>query len=101
MKEFKGTKGQLEPIYIGTICIGIGTVGEYSQVTANSLLPETDEEYETEKEEIEANMRLYAASPELLEALTEIYETINSPGVTNLNWISNRCSESINKALGK
>lgn len=67
--EFKGTKGELELKFAGTICIGIGTKGNYSQITANSILPETDKEYKKEKEEIEANMKLYAAAPELLEAL--------------------------------
>ena len=34
-------------------------------------MPDTDEEYEKEKEEIEANMQLYASAPELLEAFKE------------------------------
>ena len=40
--EFKGTKGALEPKYISGICIGIGTIGNPYQVTANSILPNTD-----------------------------------------------------------
>ena len=68
--KFKGTPGKLEMKFMkGGICIGIGTVGDYCQITANSILPETDEEYEKEKEELEANMRLYAASPLLLKEL--------------------------------
>ena len=70
MDNWKGTPGKLEIKFMpGDICIGIGTVGDYCQITANSILPESDEEYAKEKEELEANMRLYAAAPELLEAL--------------------------------
>ena len=60
MNKLGITKGEFEPKYVGEICIGIGQVGDYAQITANSILPETDEEYEKEKAEIEANMRLYA-----------------------------------------
>lgn len=35
----------------------------------NTILPETDEAYEREKEEIEANVHLAAVAPELLAAL--------------------------------
>jgi len=67
--KFKGTKGELEMKFMqGGICIGIGTVGDYCQITANSILPESDEEYAKEKEELEANMRLYATAPNLLNA---------------------------------
>jgi hypothetical protein len=69
--EFKGTKGPLEPIYIYDVCIGIGTIGDYTQITANSILPDTDEDYDIEKEEIEANMKLYAAAPDLLRELED------------------------------
>ena len=73
MRKFKGTPGKLEIKFMqGGICIGIGTVGDYCQITANSILPETDEEYAKEKKELEANMRLYAASPELIEALQDL-----------------------------
>lgn len=67
--EFKGTKEELELKFVGPICIGIGTIGAYSQITANTILPETDIAYDNEKLEIESNMKLYAASKGLLEAL--------------------------------
>ena len=70
--EFKGTKGALEPKYISGICIGIGTIGNPYQVTANSILPNTDNQYKKEKKEIEANMKLYASSKDLLDALQEL-----------------------------
>jgi len=74
--KFKGTKGELEMKFMqGGICIGIGTVGDYCQITANSILPESDEEYAKEKEELEANMQLYAAAPNLINACNNaIYE---------------------------
>lgn len=78
MSEFKGTKGKLELKYVSGVCIGIGTIGDYSQITCNTILPETDEEYEQEKTEIEANMLLYSKAPEMLEMLNtllEIYKT--------------------------
>ena len=79
--KFKGTPGKLEMKFMqGGICIGIGTVGNYCQITANSILPETDEEYEKEKEELEANMRLYAASPKLLSACLMAIEELEFGG---------------------
>ncbi len=72
--EFKGTKGKLERKYVSGICIGIGTIGAYSQITATSILLETDEEYEKEKTEIEANMLLYSKAPDMLEVLKSVLE---------------------------
>lgn len=98
MAEFKGTKGELELKYVSGVCIGIGTVGDYAQITANTILPDTDEDYEIEEEEIVANMKLYAASPQILEALIEILpiaeEFINKNHPTHKKAI-----ESIKKAL--
>ena len=70
--EFKVTKGILELKYVSGICIGIGTVGDFSQMTANTILPETDEDYEKERIEIESNMLLYSKAPEMLEMLKYI-----------------------------
>ena len=78
MSEFKGTKGNLERKYASSICIGIGTIGNFSQITANSILPETDEDYEKEKTEIEANMLLYSKAPELLEMLKTYLSDLNN-----------------------
>lgn len=75
--EFKGTKGPLERKYVGSVCIGIGTAGDYSKITANSIIPEKDKEYLREKEATEADMQLYACAPELLEALKSARLTIS------------------------
>lgn len=86
--EFKGTKGRLEPKFVNGICIGIGTIGEYSQITANSVLGhiDTDEQYSREKEEIESNMLLYSKSYELLEFMFELKSKYESDGhLLNVN----------------
>lgn len=102
IKEFKGTKGPLEKKFVGPICIGIGTTGEYSQITANSILPETDEEYDKEKEELEANMQLYANAPKLLEALQEALELLEGH---QPNWYLrkhyNKFESAISSAIGE
>jgi hypothetical protein len=85
MGEFKGTKGELELKYVSGICIGIGTIGDYSQITANTILPDTDEEYEKEKEEILSNMKLYAAAFEMFLALKSIVEYWDNPQKGSLN----------------
>lgn len=71
MSEFKGTKGEHKPIFVSGICIGIGVELEpnYNQMIVNTILPDTDKEYNNQKEEIEANVKLYCAAPDLLEAL--------------------------------
>lgn len=67
------------------VIIGVGVGDEivdgYSTVLFNTVLPDTDDEYIDEHEQIKANARLIAAAPELLEVLefcisefeTEIY----------------------------
>lgn len=79
MKEFKGTKGNWQMIFHLNVCEGVGIVkqldcGKYTEFVCNSLLPETDEEYMEQKEQIEADMKLIAAAPKMLQALIEISE---------------------------
>lgn len=102
MEKFKGTKGKLELQYVSGVCIGIGTIGDYSQITANSVLPNTDEEYENERAEIEANMTLYATSPELLWAIQSMLNVFDKDIVPNtVQAIScENAKRVINKALG-
>jgi len=59
------------------ICIGVGKVeklngGKYTELVCNSILPNTDKEYLAQKENIEADMRLIASAPEMLEALKRV-----------------------------
>lgn len=82
MGEFKGTKGKLELKYVSGICIGIGT--EYGMMTANSILPDSDKEYEIEREEIESNMLIYSKAPEMLGMLIELEaEAMITPSFTS------------------
>jgi hypothetical protein len=88
------TKGEWEPIYSTypqepkKICTGVGIVtrfpgGDYTEFICNSMLPDTDEEYIEQRNEIEANMRLIAAAPDMLEALIEakrMYEEVQPCG---------------------
>ena len=100
--KFKGTKGELEMKFMqGGICIGIGTVGDYCQITANSILPESDEEYAKEKEELEANMQLYAAAPELLKALQDLSNANQDDSSWNYQASLDQAKNAIEKALKK
>src|SRR5574343_191204 len=88
--EFKGTKEKLEPKYVSGICIGIGTIGQMSKMTANSILNhiETYDDYEKEKVEIEADMLLYSKASEMLDSLKEmcyLWEAISKSLRTIIN----------------
>lgn len=70
----KHTPGPWKVVNHGSICIGVGCytkLKNYSRMIVNTILPETDEKYELEKAELEANARLIAAAPEMLELLEE------------------------------
>lgn len=73
----KHTSGDWEPIYSHGVCIGVGAVekmkfGNNTTMVLNSILPDTDQEYLKERDEIEANMKLCAAAPALLAALQRV-----------------------------
>ena len=81
----KHTAGKWEPIFKyyerkpKKICLGVGInskykEGVYTEFICNSMLPDSDKEYIKQKSEIEANMKLIAAAPEMLGALMEISE---------------------------
>lgn len=80
--QFKGTKGKWHPNVISTITIGVHaeiektSIGIYSQNVCEFQLPNTDEEYDNDREEREANAKLIAASPELLENLIRLVDRI-------------------------
>lgn len=68
------------------IVTGVGVIlssnvkGQYTRSICDSILPETDEGYIKEHEEIKANMTLMAAAPEMLEKLIYIDLTIRLGG---------------------
>lgn len=101
MEKFKGTPGPLEPKFISGVCMGVGTPGDYCLMTCNTILPDTDAEYEDEEEVIKANMQLYASAPELLEALQDAIKFINLsvPHERQPKGLE-RWESAINKALG-
>lgn len=101
MKEFKGTRGEHKPVYVSDVCIGIGVELEpnYNQMIVNTILPDTDKEYSKRKEEIEANVKLYCASTELLAACVEFVRKCEC-GEARSNRSYTQMKEAINKALG-
>jgi len=74
--EHKFTKGPLERKHVSGICIGIGTVGGYGEMTANSIIPDTVEEIE----QMEADMQIYACAPEMLEMIIELNNRLDEFG---------------------
>jgi len=84
MENFKGTKGRWFVNLISDIPIGvnaeIATVedGCYSKNVCEIILPDDDAAWELCKEEETANLKLMAASKELLEALQGLVS-----GITN------------------
>ena len=108
-KKLKFTKGDWQPVYKHykkepkTICIGVGIIekingGEYTAMICDSLLPDTDEEYIEQREQIEANMKLIAAGPDLLNALIELMNNHSFSGQPEGQNIRIRCQNAINKA---
>ena len=77
--EFKGTKGKLELKYISGVCIGIGAIGNYSEITANSIIP--DDGNKKDMERMESDMLLYSKPPEMLGFLHKVV-SIKSPVFT-------------------
>lgn len=82
-QEFKGTKGKLQKVYQSGICIGIGVIQKdgYTEMTANSILPDcddmTDKEVDKYMEVLEADMTLYSHAPEMLEYIKMYYKYLN------------------------
>lgn len=81
--ENKHTPGPWQPVYISGVCTSIGnTDGDgYYELVADMILPETDEEYAEQKETIEANAKLMAAAPEMLDVLDSTYQLMLVLGV--------------------
>lgn len=104
--EFKGTKGHHQLMFNSNICFGIGVKSadnpNYYHMTCNTILPDTDEKYEIEKDEIIANMKLYAAAPELLEALETLIDALdvkNNETTTYIETCIKYGKAAINKAI--
>lgn len=100
------TKGKWEPIFERfpkepkTICTGVGINsriddGIYTEFICNSMLPDDDEEYIKQREEIEANMKLIAAAPDMLKALQRGIEYIHNDDTD----VWKEMKQAINKAI--
>lgn len=105
MTEFKGTKGDWHINRISGIATGIGVSkdvkgGIYTEMICEFFLPETDEDYYNSR--IEADAKLIAAAPELLEVIQECDEYLKG---NSKNYIGNgsilhrKLKQAINKAL--
>ena len=77
------------------ICLGVGVNtklpigGTYTEFICNSMLPDSDKEYIKQKAEIEANMKLIAAAPDmrlLVEKLLERDENKGCPFCNKDDW---------------
>lgn len=84
MKHTKGEWKVLRQIQ-GDIITGIGVEesDNYYRVLFNNILPDTDEEYDNERLEQEANAKLIAAAPDLLEACIAVVKWADDLGYYN------------------
>lgn len=98
--EKKFTPGEWQLSFVHGFCIGVEVElqPQYSQVIVNTILPDTDEEYEKEKTEILANASLIAAAPNLLKALEDLMNHYETKG-NLLSWDVNIARKAISKAL--
>lgn len=80
--------------------IGVEVEPNYFQIIVNTVLPNTDEEYLKDREEIEANARLISSAPELLEALLIAKNLLELPYNSATENEIDQINDAINKATG-
>lgn len=105
MEKMKHTPGPWYPSFHAGICIGVQNSPDgFTQMICNSILPETDDMYEKWGEQIEADMKLIAAAPDLLEALEAFVTDIEGhPSVAareHYGLLMAKAKEAIKKARG-
>jgi len=73
-------------VYVDGICTGVGieVFEGYHEMICNTILPDTDEEYGHQKDEIEQDMDLICAAPEMKEVLIMAMSTIMLNGSPEL-----------------
>ena len=86
MSEIKHIPLPYKPSYHGQICIGVQNGDFYGQMICNTILPETDDEYEKQKVEIEGTAEFIAEAcnnyyklKEQNDKLKEALEKIQNP----------------------
>lgn len=92
--EFKGTKG--EWLYNGSLQMNSGYRVVYNK--SGILLHKSENKFGLTEDEIEANAKLIASAPDLLEALCQIQSAVETGAVKGL--LSDEI-ESMNKAIEK
>ena len=77
--KFTGTQGNWKTHRISGCIMGIGVESQpgFTQMVCESLLPDTDEEYEKIEPQILADMSLISAAPDLLQALTNMNNVLD------------------------
>jgi hypothetical protein len=96
----KHTQGKWEPIFEKysrkpkRICTGVGVnievaSGTYTEFVCNSMLPDTDKEYIKQQDQIEADMKLIAAAPDMIALVGKLLardENRNCPFCDKPDW---------------
>lgn len=89
--------------FVGLIPIGINTViektneGTYSKTLVETLLPDNDDEWDIEKKETMANLKLMEQSKNMFECLSELIAVLEEPGITDYKNELKRSRKLINK----
>lgn len=97
----KFSKGQWFIQYVSGIPIGVNTVieksdsGTYSMNIVETILPDTDEQWEIIKEEKTANLKLISAAPELIIEIQKLKDIVLK---NNLSF-PNSAQEAIDKVI--
>lgn len=107
MKRFKGTQGRWAVEHLSGCVIGVGVSkdtdsGIYTEMVANSILPDTDAEYEKVKDQIEADFTLISAAPDLLDAIQYYFAVLDEarPGWRNSpDHVLQKMIHAVNKAV--
>lgn len=97
MKEFKGTPGPWE--VAGPYCDAVGA--EFDSAWYKAICHRPERTGGKLADEYNANMRLIAAAPELLEALQETIHEVGHWLSTQNPELKGKIESAINKALGE
>ena len=102
----KHSRGKWFIVYIGKIPTGVNVIieksehGTYSKNIVEIILPENDKEWEKEREETTANLKLIVSAPELLKTLDWVVDQMKQHTAirASSHKIESKCMEAIKKA---